>query len=64
MKRGAIVVAGAVTAAAAELAPGRRRWKRKTAALRAAMRTADVPSILTAYDRRPLNWLRTDDPSI
>lgn len=57
MKRSAILVAGAVTAAAAVLALGRWRWQRTTIALRTAMRAACVPATVATYDRREIEAL-------
>ena len=57
MKWGAILIAGAALFAAGALALGRRSWREKTTALRATMRAARVPMIVSTYDRREIEAL-------
>jgi hypothetical protein len=52
MKWGAVLVAAVVAAAAGAFSLGQWRWRQKTIALRAALRSASAPLAVTTYDRR------------
>ena len=57
MRWGYLLLAGVVSAAAGAVTLGQRRWRQKTAALRATMRAACAPLSVTTYDRHEIEAL-------